>query len=102
MADENRKAWVEVTSLGDSYTTKVELVIQDADGDQVRYPIPNCVAVQYEVRAQPNTRNGRQAKCLLELHRVHLKTTTPLSVDGLHVNDLIAEIAAGKLDREDK
>jgi hypothetical protein len=90
--------------MGDSYSTRVELVIRDAEGDEVRYPIPNCVSVSWTCTSQRRAEapGDRKAQCTLELHRVHLKTTSALDVSGLHVNDLLAEIAAGKLDNGEK
>lgn len=91
MPPATEQSWVEVLSSGSGADTKVFLVVASRDGTEVRYRIPNVRSVMWSCE-------GRDPGMLtLELHDAHARVRAPLSASSMTADDLLAEIAAGRL-----
>jgi hypothetical protein len=91
MPPATEQSWVEVVSSGHGADTKVFLVVASRDGTEMRYRIPSVRSVMWSCE-------GRDPGMLtLELHDAHARVRAPLASSKLTADDLLAEIAAGRL-----
>ena len=87
--------WVEVRSDGTFRGTRVLLVIEGDDGSEVRYAIPGVLDAQWSLDEKPNKRSTLQ----LRLEGVRLDAKARIDTRTMSVEDLLSEIAAGRLAR---
>lgn len=93
------EAWVELVSAGIEHVTRVYLVIVDAEGQETRYEIPDVMAARVECK--PGRPDYGMPLIQLELHgRVMVRSK--INTHDNSVEDLLAEIAAGKLTKVDE
>lgn len=86
------RAWVEIESDGNVRSTHVHLVIEDADGKQVRLAVPNVVSVRW-VHDSPQ----KVPSALIEIVSPHMASKVTVDTRTVNVSDFVSELAAASI-----
>lgn len=89
---------MELKSDGTYSGTSVWLVIEDDEGHEMRYKIPNVLSVRIELQRS----NDKAPRLVLGLGAAHVDTHVAIGPGRSTVEDLLAEIAAAKLRSSDR
>lgn len=91
---------MELKSDGTYSGTSVWLVIEDDEGHEMRYKIPNVVTVELQFDADRS--NDKAPRLVLGLGAAHVDTHVAIGPGRSTVEDLLAEIAAARLRSSDR